>query len=137
MKDKIFILTAIAVMAILFSGCTKNDEQPSSSVLTADATFQCSQKVFNMDFLDTTYYDCTFVCEGYIDGFVGDVDIIITDDNLDFSYSYDNKITVNGHKTPFDFSFKKELIEKGKHNITIEFMSDNQSIYKTVCAVEI
>ncbi|MBQ7311073.1 MAG: hypothetical protein IJW88_06060 [Alistipes sp.] len=128
MKTK-FLLLAVTAVAFIFSGCEKID----LSNIKAEVKLQCVDKDYS--YRDDVP-DCTFVCSGYIGGFTGPVSIVIRPNEYEYWYRKSDFITVSGDATSFNFSFEKRVGE-GIKNVTIEISSNGQTVFQSVCVIEI
>lgn len=131
MKTK-FLLLAVAAVTFIFSGCEKID----LSNVKAEVKLQCVDKEYG--YSGDEFPDCTFVCSGYIGGFTGPASITIDSDRYSgIYYSNEDFITVSGDATSFNFSFKYSGVIEGIHNVTIEISSNGQTVFQSVCVIEI
>lgn len=129
MKTK-FLLLAVTAVAFIFSGCEKID----LTNIKAEVKLQCVDK----DYSDSdSYPNCTFVCSGYIGGFTGPASIVIRPDEYNHWYSKSDFITVSGDATSFNFSFERYRVSEGIHNVEIEISSNGQTVFQSVCVIEI
>ncbi len=127
MKTK-FLLLAVTAVTFIFSGCEKID----LSNIKAEVKLQCVDKDYS--YRDDAP-DCTFVCSGYIGGFTGPASIVIRKKYNNW-YSKSDFITVSGDATSFNFSFEARASE-GIHNVEIEISSNGQTVFQSVCVIEI
>lgn len=133
MKTK-FLLLAVTAVAFIFSGCEKENIIDLTNI-KAEVKLQCVDKEYF--YSGDNSPECTFVCSGYIGGFTGPASIEIkTDRSYDIYYSNIDFITVSGDATSFNFSFENIVIE-GIHNVTIEISSNGQTVFQSVCVIEI
>ena len=129
MKTK-FLLLAVTAVAFIFSGCEKID----LSNIKAEVKLQCVDKDYS--YRDDVPY-CTFVCSGYIGGFTGPASIVIGPNEYDHWCSKSDFVTVSGDATSFNFSFDRISVREGIHNVEIEISSNGQTVFQSVCVIEI
>ena len=135
MKTK-FLLLAVTAVAFIFSGCEKENIIDLANI-KAEVKLQCVDKEYRYsDVID--YYDCTFVCSGYIGGFTGPASIYINSDGTGDIWCWKKDfIIVSGDATSFNFSFEDINVRGGIHNVEIKISSNGQKVFQSVCVIEI
>ena len=137
MKTK-FLLLAVTAVAFIFSGCEKENIIDLTNI-KAEVKLQCVDKEYSFSYSSgRDYYDCTFVCSGYIGGFTGPASIYIKSDGTeDIRCWKKDFIIVSGDATSFNFSFEESNVSEGIHNVEIEISSNGQIVFQSVCVIEI
>lgn len=133
MKTK-FLLLAVTAVAFIFSGCEKENIIDLTNI-KAEVKLQCVDKEYSHTYAGNEYLDCTFVCSGYIGGFTGPASIRIYS-NRGISEKKVDFITASGDATSFNFSFE-DCAQEGIHNVEIEISSNGQTVFQSVCVIEI